>query len=71
MAETEQVVRMVAWPKENISVCIRVCEPICVQSDYSIAITIFDKPVASITLQGLTRIFNCTDREVPKPGVPK
>lgn len=65
MAE-EQVVRFVGFPKEPLPVCIKVCEPICAQSDYTVGITIFDRPVASITLQGLTRIFNCAEREFVK-----
>jgi hypothetical protein len=62
MAE-EQNVRFVGFPKESLPVCIRVCEPICIQSDYTVGVTIFDRPVASITVQGLTRVFNCGDRE--------
>jgi hypothetical protein len=64
--EQVQVVRFVEVPKEPFPVCIKVCEPICAQSDYTVGVTIFDRPVASITLQGLTRIFNCTDREFVK-----
>jgi hypothetical protein len=68
-------VRIVAWPgqplavneaaertvsfKGDVPVCIRVCEPICARSDYTIAVTLFDRPVASITVSGTTRIENC------------
>jgi hypothetical protein len=52
--------------RETIPVCIKVCEPICAASEYTIAIDVFDRPVASITIKGLTRLFNC-ERE-PKPG---
>ncbi len=41
-----------------IPVCIEICKPICVQSDYTIAIEIFDRPVAQISLRGTTRIYN-------------
>jgi hypothetical protein len=47
--------------KDVIPLCIRVCEPICARSDYTIGITIFDRPVASITVRGTTRVFNCNE----------
>jgi hypothetical protein len=71
----ENVVRIAAWPEQplttrqtseqtvsfrgEVPVCIRVCEPICARSDYTIGITVFDRPVASITVSGTTRIENC------------
>jgi hypothetical protein len=71
-------VRIVSWPPEPLSinaamdsaltvrgdvpVCIRLCEPICAKSDYAIGITIFDRPVATITVSGLTRLFNCDEK---------
>ena len=45
--------------KEVIPVCVKLCEPICAKSEYTIGIDIFDKPVAGITIKGLTRLFNC------------
>jgi hypothetical protein len=45
--------------RSEVPLCIRLCEPICAKSDYSIAITIFDRPVATIAISGLTRLFNC------------
>jgi hypothetical protein len=45
--------------KQPLPVCIRLCEPICVDSDYVIGITLFDRPIISITVKGRTRIFNC------------
>jgi hypothetical protein len=53
--------------RDVIPVCIKVCEPICAESDYTIAIDIFDRPVAAITIKGLTRLFNCGDGG--RPGV--
>jgi hypothetical protein len=47
--------------REQIPVCIRVCEPICAQSEYTIAIDIFDRPVAAINIKGMTRLFNCRE----------
>lgn len=49
--------------REPIPVCIKVCEPICARSDYTIGINIFDNPFALITVRGMTRLFNC--REEP------
>jgi hypothetical protein len=78
MAE-EQVVRIVQWPSEqraqlfhgfdserpaSVKLCVSVCEPICAQSEYTIGIEIFDRPVASITVRGTTRLFNCSDKPV-------
>ncbi len=71
----QQDVKIIGWPKEpaklemamnlsareTVPVCIKLCEPICAKSDYTIGITIFDKPVATITLSGLTRLFNCPE----------
>jgi len=47
--------------QEAIPVCVKFCDPICVKSDYAIGITIFDRPVATITIRGLTRLFNCLE----------
>jgi hypothetical protein len=47
--------------REPIPICIKVCEPICAESNYTIGINIFDNPFASITVRGLTRLFNCQD----------
>ncbi|MDX6400571.1 MAG: hypothetical protein QOF27_1177 [Gaiellaceae bacterium] len=51
--------------RDVIPVCIKVCEPICAESAYTIAIDIFDRPVAAITIKGLTRLFNCGDEGRP------
>jgi hypothetical protein len=42
-----------------LPVCLSVCEPICIKSGYRIQISIFDHPVASITIKGQTVISNC------------
>ena len=47
--------------RETIPVCVKFCEPVCVKSDYTIGITIFDRPVAAISIRGLTRLFNCLE----------
>ena len=74
----ENTVVIAAWPREplnvrqgseqtvsfrgEIPVCIRVCEPICARSDYSIGITVFDRPVATINVSGTTRMESCEPR---------
>jgi hypothetical protein len=52
--------------KEPIPLCIKLCEPICAKSDYTIGINIFDNPFASITVRGMTRLFDCRE-ESPEP----
>ena len=51
--------------RRQIPVCIRLCEPICASSDYTIGINVFDTPVFSVRLKGLTRLFNCRDQSAP------
>lgn len=51
--------------RDVVPVCIKVCEPICAASEYTIAIDVFDRPVAAITIKGLTRLFNCADDKSP------
>jgi hypothetical protein len=45
--------------RQPFPVCIRLCEPICVDSDYQIGITLFDRPIITISVKGRTRIYNC------------
>ena len=46
---------------EAIPLCIALCEPICAESNYVIGISIFDRPVVSITIRGKTRLSNCRE----------
>lgn len=67
MPDGTDAISITSWPREpltiqQIPVCIRLCEPICARSEYSIDITVFDRPVASITVAGQTRLFNCDDK---------
>ncbi|MGZ4722761.1 MAG: hypothetical protein ACXV8L_00965 [Ilumatobacteraceae bacterium] len=72
----ENNVHIVEWPKgpldsrialdmmstrEPVAVCIKLCEPICVKSEYVISIDIFDRPVSTITLRGKTTFYNCPE----------
>lgn len=45
--------------RQPFPVCIRLCDPICVDSDYKIGITLFDRPIISISVKGRTRIYHC------------
>ena len=56
--------------RQTIPVCIKVCEPICAESSYTIGIDVFDRPVAAITIKGLTHLFNCNDEKGPVPNAP-
>ena len=45
----------------TLPLCISLCEPICADSNYTIGISIFDRPVISITIRGRTRFFGCRE----------
>jgi hypothetical protein len=49
--------------KEAVPLCIKLCEPICVRSEYTIGVEIFDRPFASITVRGQTVFANCRDED--------
>ena len=55
--------------KEAIPVCIKLCEPICARSDYTIGLNIFDNPFASITVRGITQIAACGEEPPIKTHV--
>jgi hypothetical protein len=42
---------------DTLPVCISPCEPICAESDYRIRISVFDHPVITIRVRGITRLF--------------
>jgi hypothetical protein len=46
---------------ETLALCLRLCEPICAESHYTIDISIFDHPVITITIRGTTRLFGCRE----------
>ncbi len=46
---------------ETLPLCISLCEPICAESDYIIGISIFDRPVITISVRGRTRLFSCQE----------
>jgi hypothetical protein len=49
---------------EDIPVCIKICEPICAVSDYTVGIELFGKPLASLNIRGKTKLGPC--EEEPK-----
>ena len=51
--------------RDDIAVCLKICEPICAESDYRVGISIFNNPFASISVRGITRLFGCADRDRP------
>jgi hypothetical protein len=52
--------------KDTVPVCVRLCEPVCAKSDYTISVNIFDRPVGSISIKGLTKLFNCLESTKPE-----
>ncbi len=48
--------RMLLAAPRAIPICLSLCEAICADSDYTIGITLFDRPIISIRLRGRTRI---------------
>jgi hypothetical protein len=52
----------VAAPRA-VPLCISLCEPICARSDYEITFDVFGNHVATITVRGMTRLFNCRDEQ--------
>ena len=54
--------------KDPVPVCISLCEPICAKSDYTISVNFFDRPLGTITIKGITKLFNCFESERPKPA---
>ncbi len=55
--------------REPIPLCIKLCEPICAKSDYTIGINIFDNPFATINVRGTTRLGDCREEPPPKQSV--
>lgn len=51
--------------RDDIGVCLKICEPICAESDYRVGISIFANPFATISVRGITRLFACADRSRP------
>jgi hypothetical protein len=50
--------RMLLAARGMIPLCFSLCDAICADSDYSVGITLFGRPVITISLRGRTRIFS-------------
>ena len=50
--------RMLVSARRAIPLCLSLCEAICAESDYTIGITLFDRPIITIRLRGRTRLFS-------------
>ena len=46
----------------TLPVCIKLCEPICAESNYKIGLSLMGQPFIEVVIQGITRIFNCRDK---------
>jgi hypothetical protein len=62
-ASTEQPATNIVIIRDTVPVCIKLCEPVCADSKYEIGIDVFDRPVAKITIGGLTRFYNCREKQ--------
>lgn len=49
---------MTVTAPQDIPVCFKLCEPITARSEYDIGIVLFDRPLATISVRGTTRLFN-------------
>jgi len=45
--------------RRALPLCLSLCEELCVDSDYRITLSIFDRPVMSVRVRGRTRLFGC------------
>jgi hypothetical protein len=53
--------KMALSAAETLPICVSPCEPICAESDYTIRIAIFDRPIITIRIRGLTRLFGTSE----------
>lgn len=45
--------------REQVPICITLCEPICATSDYQVTVALLGIPFATVGLKGLTRFAKC------------
>jgi hypothetical protein len=55
--------------RQDIPLCLKICDPICARSSYAITLDVFDRPVALIKLQGETRLAACSADGQGSPGI--
>jgi len=53
--------KMAVSAREDIPLCIKICEPICAVSNYKVGISLFGQPLAEIGVKGTTRLSACRD----------
>jgi|WetSurMetagenome_2_1015567.scaffolds.fasta_scaffold11859_3 hypothetical protein len=53
--------------KQPIPVCIKLCEPICARSNYTIGLDLLCIPLFKVNVQGLTKLYNCASEVTPTP----
>ena len=49
--------------EDTFPVCVKLCEPVCADSSYTVGLEVFDRPVAVIRLRGGTKIFSVGEEE--------
>ena len=47
--------------RKALPLCLSLCDELCVDSDYRITLSIFDRPVMGIRLRGRTRLYECSE----------
>jgi hypothetical protein len=80
---SEAPLHVTAWPKETLNVnmlhnqgrdvplCIKICEPICAESNYRVSLSLLGQPFIEIVVKGITRLFACKDNGRPdNPNMP-
>jgi hypothetical protein len=50
---------------DTLPICIKICEPICAESNYKIGINLLGQPFAEIVVKGITRLFGCSKDKLP------
>ncbi len=59
---------MAGQNNQPIPVCIKLCEPICAESNYRVGIHLFGQPFAEIVVRGITKVFSCDKKDMEQPG---
>jgi hypothetical protein len=55
---------------QTLPLCIKICDPICAESNYKIGINLLGQPFVEIVVKGVTRLFSCKDSNGNPPGNP-
>ncbi len=49
---------------KDIPLCIKICEPICAVSNYTVGLSLLGRPVVSISVRGTTKLAQCSRNPV-------